>query len=43
MAARHTHSTMGRPASSRRTFRLMRVEVSRAGMTPAIVGDFICN
>src|ERR1035441_3057405 len=35
-AARQTHSTMGRPAISRNTLRLSRVEASRAGMTPAI-------
>jgi hypothetical protein len=35
-AARHTHSTMGRPAISRKTLRLSRVELSRAGITPAI-------
>src|SRR5690242_16034680 len=34
-AARQTHSTMGRPAIIRRTFRGIRVERSRAGMTPA--------
>jgi hypothetical protein len=36
MAARHTHSTMGRPAITRSTLRLKRVELSRAGITPAI-------
>jgi hypothetical protein len=35
-AARHTHSTIGRPAITRKTFRLSRVEFSRAGITPAI-------
>src|SRR6266568_679227 len=36
LAARHTHSTIGRPAISRNTLRLSRVEPSRAGITPAI-------
>jgi hypothetical protein len=36
-AARHTHSTMGRPAMTRTTLRLSRVELSRAGITPAIL------
>src|ERR1019366_10430100 len=35
-AARHTHSSMGLPAISRRTLRVNRVELRRAGMTPAI-------
>ncbi|MGD0789380.1 MAG: hypothetical protein ABR898_15480 [Terracidiphilus sp.] len=35
-AARHTHSTIGRPAMVRSTLRLSRVEASRAGITPAI-------
>jgi len=35
-AARHTHSTMGRPAMGRSTLRVSRVEFKRAGMTPAI-------
>jgi hypothetical protein len=35
-AARHTHSTIGRPAISLSTFRASRVELSRAGITPAI-------
>ena len=35
-AARHTHSTMGRPAIGRSTLRDMRVEWSRAGMTAAM-------
>jgi hypothetical protein len=40
-AARHTHSTMGRPATSRSTFRLSRVELSRAGITAAIRNVFM--
>ena len=36
-AARHTHSTIGRPAISRSTLRVSRVELSRAGITPAIL------
>ena len=36
LAARHTHSTMGRPAMGRSTLRAMRVEPSRAGMTAAM-------
>jgi hypothetical protein len=35
-AARHTHSTIGRPAIVRSTLRLSRVELSRAGITAAI-------
>ena len=35
-AARHTHSTIGRPAIGRSTLRGRRVEWSRAGITPAI-------
>ena len=35
-AARHTHSTIGRPAISRKTLRLSRVDSSRAGITPAM-------
>ena len=35
-AARHTQSTMGRPAISRNTLRLSRVEPSRAGITAAM-------
>ena len=35
-AARHTHSTIGRPARPRRTLRSSRVEASRAGITPTI-------
>src|ERR1035441_3626280 len=36
IAARQTHSTIGRPAIVRSTLRLSRVEASRAGITPAI-------
>ena len=36
VAARQTHSTIGRPAISRSTLRLSRVELSRAGITPAM-------
>jgi hypothetical protein len=35
-AARQTHSTIGRPAIGRKTLRLSRVELSLAGITPAI-------
>jgi hypothetical protein len=36
LAARHTHSTIGRPAISRNTFLVSLVEPSRAGITPAM-------
>src|SRR5579863_3523998 len=35
-AARHTHSTIGRPAISRSTLRLRRLEARRAGITAAM-------
>jgi hypothetical protein len=41
VAARQTHSTIGRPAMVRNTLRLSRVELSRAGMTPAMRNVFI--
>ena len=36
LAARHTHSTIGRPAMSRKTLRGMRVDPRRAGITAAM-------
>src|SRR5258708_15307619 len=41
LAARHTHSTIGRPAIARKTLRLSRVDPNRAGITPAILAEIV--